>query len=102
MGGLSTETGIIERIFPRKKLRLLRIENKNLRELIEKILASKSVNLISMERKMVLDALIDPCYRVKARDPATKRFIRKIYRDLKGKIKYSLAALIEEEKKPLS
>lgn len=56
---------LLEMIFHKKEL-------KQLKELNEKLLAGDCVPLTSFERKMILDALIDPCYLSKIHNPNTK------------------------------
>jgi len=44
------------------------------------------IELTSDERHMLLDALMQPAYVDKVQAPATKRFIREIYKKLKAKL----------------
>ena len=50
-------------------------------------IANIKINLTHFERLMILDALNDPCYKDKVQSPATKRFIREIYKKLREKVR---------------
>ena len=59
-----------------------------------KKLMETKMTLTQQERKMILDALSCDEYKAKVSAPATKAFVRSIYRDLKIKI---LASIKEED-----
>lgn len=79
--------GLLERIFQRKHLKALIKENEELIEINNKLIAGDYVPLTQFERRMIIDALIDPCYLSKVHAPKTKYVIRQTWKTLKEKIK---------------
>jgi len=73
----------LERVFHSQELKRLRAQRKSL-------LNGNPVYLTVFEKKMIFDALCAPGYRDKVEMPATKHFIREIYRILKAKIAASI------------
>lgn len=81
--------GLIEKIFRRKELYFLRGETVGLYKTVDKLCESKII-LNQRERVMLLDALCCDEYVDKVSTPKTKYFIRKIYKNLKEKIKITI------------
>jgi len=77
---------IFEKIFHGKELRFLRNQNKELKKTNDEALSGDSVNLTSKERRVILDALIDPAYEEKISDPKVSFEIRQTYKRAKEKI----------------
>jgi hypothetical protein len=74
---------ILERIFHRRELKALRSKYEN-------FLRGQMIPLTQVERKMVFDALCAREYKQKVQSPATHRFIRICYSNLKAKIASSI------------
>lgn len=81
--------GLIEKIFRRKELYFQRGELAGLYETINKLCESKII-LNQRERVMLLDALCCDEYADKVAEPKTKYFVRKIYKNLKEKIRITI------------
>lgn len=73
------------------QLRLKGIEIDELKKELDKYSEVEiKVALTSQEKKMILNALDSPQYKAKIEDPKTKFFTRKIYSELKERIKESI------------
>ena len=82
---------IKERAAQSDQLRQKGIEIDGLKKELDKYSEMEiKVALNGREKRMILNALDMPQYKVKVQDPKTKFFIREIYRKLKEKIKGSI------------
>ena len=80
---------LLEKIFHRQELKKLREDNKQLihdNQVFIEMLKGENLPFNIFEKKMMLDCLVSPGYKEKVSNPATKRFIRNVYRTLKAKL----------------
>jgi len=83
-------TGLVEKIFRRKELRESKLDASFLRDRVKLLTSGDSVALDQHERRLILQALEFKPFAMEIHTPATRFYIRGVWRRIREKIKLSI------------